>query len=130
MPDWDTNPWRRLTQEIWQDVRHLVRIERMDQPELPLLEPEQAYFLRENLKLRLLAARIALLQHDDSTYRTDLQLADRWLKRYFDTQDSATRFALETLRQLSSSAISIDIPDVSESLNAVSKYKLSLERNK
>lgn len=130
MPDWDTNPWRRLTQEIWQDIRHLVRIERMDQPELPLLAPEQAYFLRENLKLRLLAARIALLQHDDSTYRTDLQLADRWLKRYFDTQDSATRFALETLRQLSSSAISIDIPDVSESLNAVSKYKLSLERNK
>jgi uroporphyrin-3 C-methyltransferase len=128
MPDWDSNPWRRLTQEIWQDIKNLVRVERMDQPELPLLEPEQAYFLRENLKLRLLTARIALLQHDESTYRADLQLVDKWLKRYFNTQDAAARTALATLQQLSSSDISIEIPDVSESLNAVSKYKLSLER--
>ena len=41
-PDWDTNPWRQLAQEIWQDIKKLVRIEHMDQPELPLLEPEQA----------------------------------------------------------------------------------------
>lgn len=128
LPDWDSNPWRRLTQEIWQDIQRLVRVERMDQPELPLLEPEQAYFLRENLKLRLLTARIALLQHDETTYRTDLQLVGNWLKRYFNTQDSSSRTALATLQQLSSSDISIEIPDVSESLNAVSQYKLSLER--
>lgn len=130
LPDWDSNPWRRLTQEIWQDIQRLVRVERMDQPELPLLEPEQAYFLRENLKLRLLTARIALLQHDETTYRTDLQLVGNWLKRYFNTQDSSSRTALATLQQLSSSDISIEIPDVSESLNAISQYKLSLERKK
>lgn len=130
MPDWDSNPWHRLTQEIWRDIKRLVRIERMDHPELPLLQPEQAYFLRENLKLRLLTARIALLQHDETTYRTDLQLAANWLKRYFNTQDGATRFSLTTLQQLSSHDISIEIPDVSESLNAVAKYKLSLERDK
>lgn len=130
MPDWDSNPWHRLTQEIWRDIKRLVRIERMDHPELPLLQPEQAYFLRENLKLRLLTARIALLQHDETTYRTDLQLAENWLKRYFNTQDGATRFSLTTLQQLSSHDISIEIPDVSESLNAVAKYKLSLERDK
>lgn len=128
LPDWDSNPWRRLTQEIWQDIKRMVRVERMDQPELPLLEPEQAYFLRENLKLRLLTARIALLQHDESTYRTDLQLAGNWLKRYFNTQDSAGRNALAALEQLSSSDISIELPDIGESLNAVSKYKLSLDR--
>lgn len=128
LPDWDSNPWRRLTQEIWQDIKRMVRVERMDQPELPLLEPEQAYFLRENLKLRLLTARIALLQHDESTYRTDLQLAGNWLKRYFNTQDSTGRNALAALEQLSSSDISIELPDIGESLNAVSKYKLSLDR--
>jgi uroporphyrin-3 C-methyltransferase len=128
LPDWDSNPWRRLTQEIWQDIKRMVRVERMDQPELPLLEPEQAYFLRENLKLRLLTARIALLQHDESTYRTDLQLAGNWLKRYFNTQDYAGRNALAALEQLSSSDISIELPDIGESLNAVSKYKLSLDR--
>ena len=128
LPDWDSNPWRRLTQEIWQDIKRMVRVERMDEPELPLLEPEQAYFLRENLKLRLLTARIALLQHDESTYRADLQLAGNWLKRYFNTQDSAGRNALTALEQLSSSNISIELPDIGESLNAVAKYKLSLDR--
>jgi len=128
LPDWDSNPWRRLTQEIWQDIKRMVRVERMDEPEPPLLEPEQAYFLRENLKLRLLTARIALLQHDESTYRADLQLAGNWLKRYFNTQDSAGRNALTALEQLSSSDISIELPDIGESLNAVAKYKLSLDR--
>ncbi len=100
-PDWDSNPWRRLTQEIWQDIRHMVRVEHMDHPEEPMLAPEQSYFLRENLKLRLLAARIALLQRDEAT-----------------------------LQQLSSSSITIQLPDISESLNAVAKYKLALERSK
>lgn len=128
LPDWDTNPWRRLTEEVWQDIKHLIRIERMDEPELPLLEPEQAYFLRENFKLRLLTARIALLQHDETTYRTDLQLAATWLKRYFNTEDSAGKTALQSMQQLTSSDITIEIPDVSASLNAVANYKLALER--
>lgn len=127
MPDWDTQPWRRLTQEVWQDIKRLVRIERMDQPEPALLAPDQTYFLRENIKLRLLAARIALLQHDDATYHADLRRVDGLLKRYFDANDSMTQEALGILQQLSSSGITIDIPDVSESLNAVSKYKLSFD---
>ncbi len=129
-PDWDSNPWRRLTQEIWQDIRRMVRVERMDHPEQPMLAPEQSYFLRENLKLRLLAARIALLQRDESTYRVDLHTAALWIKRHFDQQDANTRNALATLQQLSSSSITIQLPDISESLNAVAKYKLALEKSK
>jgi len=129
-PDWDSNPWRRLTQEIWQDIRRMVRVERMDHPETPLLTTDQSYFLRENLKLRLLAARIALLQHDEATYRVDLHTADLWIRRYFDVQDIASKNALASLQQLSSSSITIQLPDISESLNAVAKYKLALERNK
>ena len=129
-PDWDSNPWRRLTQEIWQDIQHMVRVERMDHPETPMLAPEQSYFLRENLKLRLLAARIALLQHDEATYRVDLHTAELWIKRYFDPQEVTTGNALAILKQLSSSSITIQLPDISESLNAVAKYKLALERNK
>lgn len=129
-PDWDSSPWHRLAQEIWQDIKALVRIERMDRPEAPLLPPEQAYFLRENYKLRLLAARIALLQHDEATYRNDLHTAELWLKRYFDIRDAAAQNALNTLKQLSADDISIELPDISESLNAVTKFKLSLERGK
>lgn len=129
-PDWDSNPWHRLTQEVWQDIQRMVRVEHMDHPETPMLAPEQSYFLRENLKLRLLAARIALLQHDEATYRIDLQTAALWIRRYFDPQDAITKNSLATLQQLSSSSITIQLPDISESLNAVAKYKLALERNK
>ena len=127
-PQWDANPWRRLLQEIWLDLKGMVRVERIDRPEPPLLAPEQKYFLRENLKLRLLAARLALLQHDETAYRSDLKAAEGWIRRHFDTRDNATRNLLALLNALSSSDIRIEIPDVSASLGAVSKYKLSLER--
>jgi uroporphyrin-III C-methyltransferase len=129
-PDYSSNPWRRLMQEVWQDMKRMIRIERMDRPEAPLLTPEQAYFLRENLKLRLLSARIAMLQHDEFSYRNDLRLAEAWLKTYFDMDDTATKTAFATLEQLLASAITLQLPDVNASLNAVSKYKLTLERSK
>ena len=108
----------------------MIRIERIDHPEAPLLEPEQAYFLRENLKLRLLSARIALLQHDEFSDRSDLRLAESWIKRYFDLGDSATAGALVVLQQLLASAITLQLPDVNVSLNAMAKYKLASERGK
>ena len=129
-PDYSTNPWRQLLQEVWKDIRRMIRIERIDHPEAPLLEPEQAYFLRENLKLRLLSARIALLQHDEFSYRSDLRLAESWIKRYFDLGDSATAGALVVLQQLLASAITLQLPDVNVSLNAMAKYKLASERGK
>lgn len=130
MPDWDDSPLHRLWQEVWQDMKSLVRIQRIDRPEPPLLPPEQTFFLRENLKLRLLTARIALLQRDEASYRADLLAADSWIKQQFDTHDAATQGALASLRQLSANNLVIEVPDISETLNAVSKYKLSLERPK
>lgn len=127
-PDYETNGWRRLVGEVWHDIRQLVRIERMDRPEPPLLTPEQSFFLRENLRLRLLTARIALLQRDDSSYHADLRATDEWLKRHFDTSDQNVQATLTTVRQLASNNINIQLPDISESLNAASRYKLSLEK--
>lgn len=129
-PDYEPNAWRRLAGEIWQDIRQLVRIERIDRPEPPLLTPEQSYFLRENLRLRLLTARIALLQHDESTYHADLREAEDWLKRYFDTTDKNVQNTIATIHQLAGSAINIQLPDISETLNAAGRYKLSLEKGR
>ncbi|HEY8117954.1 MAG TPA: uroporphyrinogen-III C-methyltransferase [Methylophilaceae bacterium] len=128
-PDWNSNPWHRLAQEVWQDLKQMIRIERIDRPEPPLLAPDQTFFLRENIKLHLLTARIALLQHDEATYRTDLEAAEKWLKGHFDLREAATISALATIKELSANNIVIDLPDISESLGLVSKYKLSLERN-
>jgi uroporphyrin-3 C-methyltransferase len=129
-PDWQANSWQKLAYEIWQDIKNVVRMERIDRPEPPLLSPEQNYFLRENIKLRLLSARIALLQHDESTYRADLRAAEKWLQDHFDMRENSSKIMLSTLRQLSASDIIIEVPDINETLTQVSKYKLTLERSK
>ena len=79
-PPQDESAWRRFLREAWQDLRQLVRVENLDRPEAPLLTPPQQFFLRENLKLRLLAARFDLLFRDQANFRTDLSAGDVWLK--------------------------------------------------
>ncbi|MGY1489188.1 uroporphyrinogen-III C-methyltransferase [Methylobacillus pratensis] len=124
----EENQFRRLLREIWDDLKHMIRLERVDRPEPPLLAPDQTFFLRENLKLHLLTARTALLQHDESAYRADLNQAEYWIRNYFDLREQSTIAALDTLKQLSASSIVIQLPDISETLGLASKYKLTLER--
>lgn len=128
LPASDSNPWRKLVHEIWQDFKSMVRLERIDRPEPPLLSPDQTFFLRENVKLRLLMARIALLQHDEQNYRTNMQAAEQWVKQYFDTSAPATSRVLREIRRLADDVVDTKIPDINESLGLVSKYKLSLEK--
>lgn len=120
--------WQRLGNEAWQDFKQLVRIQNLQKAELPLLPPEQAYFLRENLKLRLLMARIALLQHNEASYRSDIKAAEEWLQRYFDSRDAAVRNAMVSLQQLGQSRLAIELPDISASLNAARAFKLGREK--
>ena len=67
--------WSRLGAEVWSEISQLVVVRRMDAPEPPLLPPSQAYFVRENLRLRLLNARASLLTRDEAGYREDLRAA-------------------------------------------------------
>src|SRR5471032_1393023 len=126
--DPEANAWVRFTRELWRDVRDLVRIERMDRPDVALLAPGQTYFLRENLKLRLLGARLALLAHDEKSFKADLKAARDWLARYYDARDKTVANAVTAVRQLHDSQISIEVPDVASSLDAVRNYRLTRER--
>jgi uroporphyrin-3 C-methyltransferase len=81
------------------------------------------------VKLRLLTARVALLQHDETTYKSDLNSVKNWLSEYFDTKHPDTIEALNMLKKLSSNNISIELPQLSESFAAVNRYKLTLEEN-
>lgn len=124
----DENLWNKLTREIWQDMKQLVRIQNMESAEVPLLLPTQAYFLRENLKLRLLAARLAVLRHDEAAYKSDLKVAEEWLRRYFDGKAKRVKNAQATLKQLASSQVAVDLPDISGSLDAARTFKLTRDR--
>lgn len=125
-PDLSNNPWRKLTQEIWQDIKSMVRIERVDHPELALLTPEQTFFLRENIKLHLLTARIALLRHDEVTYKSDLLAAQSAINLHFDVRESLTQNTLDEIKGLTTNRISTELPDIEQSLRLLNQYKLSL----
>lgn len=124
----DDNPWVKLSREIWNDMKQLVRIQNMENPQAPLLPPSQAYFLRENLKLRLLSARLAVLRHDENGFKSDLKTSEEWLRRYFDIKGKAGKTALATLKQLSGSTVAIELPDISASLNAARSFKVTRDK--
>ncbi len=100
----------------------------MDAAEPPLLPPSQAYFVRENLRLRLLNARASLLARDEAGYREDLRATQAWVQRYFDPRSKSTADALAQLKPLSAVSISFEMPTISESLDAVRGYKSRRER--
>ncbi len=115
--------WSRLGSEVWSEVKQLVVVRQVGSNEPPLLPPPQAYFLRENLRLRLLNARLSLLARDEAGYREDLRAAQAWIKRYFDPRSKQTVDAQTQLKQLSSTSISFEMPSISESLDAVRGFK-------
>ncbi len=119
---------QRLLREIWQELKQLVRIENTGKDELPLLLPNQEFFLRENLKLRLLSARIALLSRDEVVFRQELKTTLQWTARYFDTRSPAGSAMLAGLKRLAASSISVELPDLSPSLQAVRNYRLTREK--
>jgi uroporphyrin-3 C-methyltransferase len=125
----EKNALQRFAFSIWDDIKNLVTVERIDKPEPPLLAADHAFYLHENLKLRLLTARIALLQHDEATYKADLNTVNNWLNQYFDTKHPNTIKAFNLLKKLSSNNISIELPQLTDSLAAVNRYKLSLEQS-
>jgi uroporphyrin-3 C-methyltransferase len=127
-PPKDESAWRRFLREAWQDLRQLVRIENLDRPEAPLLTPPQQFFLRENLKLRLLAARFDLLFRDQANFRADLSAADLWLKTYFDTRAKPVQSLQTLLKELRSTDMTIELPGLAGSLDAVRVLQLQREK--
>jgi uroporphyrin-3 C-methyltransferase len=122
------NAWLRLAHEAWTELRNLVRIQHMDKPDVPLLAPPQSFFLRENLKLRILGARLALLGRDEVSYKADLKAAREWLERYYDSRNNSVIHATSVLRNLHSSEISIEVPDISGTLDALRNLRPARER--
>ena len=111
--------WGSLAGYLWGEVKGLVRVTRIDQPEAMLVAPEQAFFLRENLKLRLLNARLALLSRQFDTAQSDLRDAQSALDRYFDRNGRRVASATELVRQVASQARLVTVPRPDATLAAI-----------
>jgi len=118
----------RVARGFWEEMKGLVRIRDLETTDAALLAPTQAYFLRENLKLRLLAARMALLARDEATFRDDIRAAQGWVTRYFDGKQPKNVQALATLKQIGESPMSITLPDINASLGAVRTARAAREK--
>jgi uroporphyrin-3 C-methyltransferase len=115
--------WQSLSAEMWMELKQLVRVRTVDTPDALLLSPTQAYYARENLKLRLLNARLALLSRNEFAFRNDLSAAQDTIAKYFDTRAKQVQTTQALLKQVQSSNLSIQMPTLSESINAVRNYK-------
>ena len=115
--------WRNWSSEMWDDVRQLIRVRSVNTPEALMLSPDQNFFVRENLKLRLLNARLALLARDETSFAGDLAAAQETLDKYFDTRARTTQQALAVLRQVRANNLAIEMPTLADSLAAVRNYK-------
>ena len=119
----------RLAGEAWRDIRSLIRVQRIDSDVVPLVSPSQAFYLRENLRLRLMSARVALLAHEGAGFKRDMRDAVDWLQRYFATGDPKVAEALSVLKQLAAAEIAGELPDISGSLEAARNAKVVRERS-
>jgi uroporphyrin-3 C-methyltransferase len=111
--------WLGLGERIWGEARSLIRVTPIDQPEAMLIAPEQAFYLRENLKLRLLNARLALLGRQYDTVQTDLRDAQAALDRYFDRSSKRVASVTDLLRQVSAQARQVAVPRPDATLAAI-----------
>jgi uroporphyrin-3 C-methyltransferase len=119
--------WRRVLGDAWEELRSLVRLEISDRPMAPLVAREQAYFLRENLRLRLLSARVAILGRQEASYKADLRAALAWTRQYFDMRTKQGQALQETLSQMLNTPVPDDLPDLGASLDAVRALKAAQE---
>lgn len=118
---------RSFAEKVWEGIKNFVTIERIDAPAAPLLSVDHRFYLRENLKLRLMTARIALLQRDKVSYLADLNAVKSWLNQYYDAQHPNAEKALEMIAALSEKEVGSIAPTLAESLEAVHQYKTLLE---
>jgi uroporphyrin-3 C-methyltransferase len=111
--------WSGFVEQTWAEARSLIRVTPIDQPEAMLIAPDQAFFLRENLKLRLLNARLALLSRQFDTSQADLRDAQAALERWFDRSNRRVASALELVKQVSAQARQVSVPRPDATLAAI-----------
>lgn len=115
--------WHSFTNELWMEMKQIVQVRKVDTPDALLLSPTDAYFARENLKLRLLNARLGLLARNESAFRSDLMAAQEAIVKYFDTRAKQTQTVQELLKQIQGSNLLIEMPTLTDSLNAIRSHK-------
>lgn len=114
--------WKRLLRTVWHELKGLVVISKEKDAGVLSLVPEQRYYLYQNLRMELDAARLAILQRDTDNLRASLELVQDWLGKYFDVNDASVTNIMDSLRQMSKVPLRPQLPDISSSLETLRAY--------
>ena len=111
--------WEKMLNDLWRNAQGLVRISRIDKPVASLLAPEQSYFVRENLKLRLLNVRLAVLARHFESAQADMNQVTRDLNKYFDVVSGQGPLTLALAREVLAQSKNTEIPRIDATLAAL-----------
>lgn len=111
--------WEKMLNDLWRNAQGLVRISRIDRPEASLLAPEQSYFVRENLKLRLLNVRLAVLARHFESAQADMNQVTRDLNKYFDVSSGQGPLTVTLARDVLAQSKNTEIPRIDATLAAL-----------
>ena len=91
-----------VVENSWSDIRELIRIQKIegDNKDDFLLSPQQEWFLRENIRLHLINAKLALLMYQGDVFNNELDLLQQKIFRYFDNNNSQVKNSLQVLQEL------------------------------
>jgi uroporphyrin-3 C-methyltransferase len=120
--DWQAtvqNFWNSNWQIVRSELVKLVRVSRIESPDAVLLSPEQTYFLRENLKLKILNARLGLLGRQIQSSKTDLLAVADDVRKYSDPTSKQAQLLQNALSQVQAQLGNASIPSLDSSLAAL-----------
>lgn len=126
-PDASLSGVERAWDSVKGAVSGLVRVTPAEQTVLPLIAPEDVYFLRMNLTLQLQSARLALLRGEKAVFEASLDDASAWMRQYFDTRSEPVASALQTISEVRDGMFVAATPDISQSLQLLRQFKTLAE---
>ena len=117
--DWQQNVEKSATSFL----NHFIRISpKQSANKKELLAPNQDIYLRENIRLRLQLAIMAVPRQQDELYKQSLDAVSSWVRSYFDTNSETTQNFLKSVDEFSELSIYVDVPEQLASLTLLDKY--------
>lgn len=125
--DEETGRMGRAWSSVKGAMSGLIKVTPPNTAEMPLIAPDQVYFLRTNLALQLQSARLALLRGEKAVFEQSLDDAAAWLRQYFDTGSTQVSSTLETIGEIRGGLFAVASPDISESLRLLRQFRTVAE---
>ncbi|WP_295039334.1 uroporphyrinogen-III C-methyltransferase [Salinicola sp.] len=114
--------WRQQLATLGRELKDLVTVRRHDQPLEALITPQQESYLRQNVRLLLEQAQLALLKSEPELYQASLGKATELVEGYYATDNDGVAKSIDKLKSLRDNDVRPDLPDISESSQLLKRF--------